>query len=118
MEFFRINGKTFKAPAEITISPEHLDKAERTMDGTMVIDIIGTKKKVDMSWNYLSKEELQILSSETGSDRFSDIAFHNSQTGELETIRARAENLTYMPYYDWVNGRLMWKSVSISFKEK
>lgn len=118
MEFFRINGKAFKSPAEISISPEHLDKAERTMDGTMVIDVIGTKKKVDVSWKYLSKEDLQILSSETGSDRFSDISFHNKETGELETIQARAENLTYMPYYDWSKEKLMWKSVSISFKEK
>lgn len=118
MNFFSINGKTIKAPTEITISPEHLDKAERTLDGTMVIDVIGTKKKVDVSWEYLVKEDLKVLTTESGSDRFSLITFHNGETGELETIVARAENLTYMPYYDWARAQLLWKNVQLSFKEK
>ena len=66
MDFFSINGKSIKAPTEMTISPEHLDKAERTMDGTMVIDIIGTKKKVDVSWEYLTKEDMKTLATESG----------------------------------------------------
>ena len=118
MQFFKINGKDVTAPKEITVSPEHLDKAERTLDGTMVIDVIGTKKKVDVSWEYLVKEDLKVLTAESGSDRFSRITFHNGETGELETIVARAENLTYMPYYDWAKAQLLWKDVSLSFKEK
>ena len=55
MDFFKINGKKIKAPTELTVSPEVLDKAERTVDGTMVVDVIGTKRKVDVSWEYLSK---------------------------------------------------------------
>ena len=82
MEFFSINGKSIKAPTEMTISPEHLDKAERTMDGTMVIDIIGSKKKVDVSWEYLTKEDMKTLATESGSDRFSEISFHDGKTGE------------------------------------
>ena len=118
MEFFKINGKIVKSPKEITISPEHLDNAERTLDGTMVIDIIGTKKKVDVSWEFLCKEDMTTLTTETGSDKFSEITFHDNKTGELTTITARAENLTYMPYYDWTKGQLIWKSVSVSFKQK
>ena len=53
MEFFKINGKSIKAPTEISISYEELDKAERTVDGTMVVDIVGTKRRVDVSWEYL-----------------------------------------------------------------
>lgn len=59
MDFFKISGKKIKAPTELTVSPEVLDKAERTVDGTMVVDIIGTKRKVDVSWEYLSKEDTQ-----------------------------------------------------------
>lgn len=118
MRFFKINGKDITAPKEIMVSPEHLDKAERTLDGTMVIDIIGTKKKVDVSWEYLPKEDMKLLTTETGSDRFCEITFHDDETGELASITARAENLTYMPYYDWAKGQLIWKSVSVSFKQK
>lgn len=118
MEFFSINGKSIKAPKEMTISPEHLDKAERTMNGTMVIDIIGTKKKVDVSWEYLSKDDMKILATESGSDKFSEISFHDEKTGELIQMTAKAESLTYTPYYDWVKAQLIWKSVSVTFKER
>ncbi len=47
MDFFKVNGKKIKAPTELTVSPEILDKAERTVDGTMVVDIIGTKKRIN-----------------------------------------------------------------------
>ena len=47
MDFFKINGKQIKPPKEISVSPEVLDKSERTADGTLVVDIIGTKRKVD-----------------------------------------------------------------------
>ena len=45
MDFLLINGKAIKPPKEITVSPEVLDKSERTADGTLVVDIIGTKEK-------------------------------------------------------------------------
>lgn len=69
MDFFKVNGKKIKAPAELTVSSEILDKAERTVDGTMVVDIIGTKRKVDVSWEYLSKEDMTTLTKTIGGDR-------------------------------------------------
>lgn len=73
MDFFKVNGKKIKAPTEITVSPEVLDKAERTVDGTMVVDIIGTKRKVDVSWEYLSKEDMTTLTKAIGGDKFAEI---------------------------------------------
>ena len=53
MEFFRVNNTKMKSPTELTVSSEILDKAERTVYGTMVVDIIGVKQNVDVSWEYL-----------------------------------------------------------------
>lgn len=117
-EFFKVNGKTISPPTELTVSPEQLDKVERTLDGTMVVDIIGMKRKVDLTWNYMSKEDMSTLAKETTGGGFVQIIFHDNVTGELITMTARAENLAYMPHYDWAGGRLMWKTVSVSFKEK
>lgn len=118
MEFLKLNGQTIKSPTEITVSPENLDKAERTMDGTMVVDIIGTKCKLDVRWEYLPKEDMAILANATKSDAFTLVSFHDKITGTLVTITARAEGLTYSPFYDWARDRLMWKGVAITFKEK
>lgn len=118
MDFFKINGKKIKAPTELTVSPEVLDKAERTVDGTMVVDVVGTKRKVDVSWEYLSKEDMTVLAKAIGGDKFAEITFHDNGTGSLITMTARSEGLTYAPHYDWAKSRLMWKSVSVSFMEK
>ena len=95
-----------------------LDKSERTADGTLVVDIIGTKRKVDANWEYLSAEDMMTLQKETGGGAFTELTFHDNDTGELVTIAARSDGITYMPHYDWARGRIMWKSVSLSFKER
>lgn len=118
MDFFKINGKKIKAPTELTVSPEVLDKAERTVDGTMVVDIVGTKRIVDVSWEYLSKEDMTVLTKAVGGDKFAEITFHDNGTGNLVTMTARSEGLTYAPHYDWAKAKLMWKSVSVSFTER
>ncbi|MCM1296233.1 MAG: hypothetical protein NC311_11885 [Muribaculaceae bacterium] len=118
MDFFKVNGKKIKAPTELTMSQEILDKAERTVDGTMVVDVIGTKRKVDVSWEYLSKEDMTTLAKEIGGDKFAEIAYHDNATGDLVTMTGRSGGLTYMPHYDWAKGKIMWKSVSLSFTER
>lgn len=118
MDFFKVNGKKIKAPTEIAVTPEILDKAERTVDGTMVVDIIGTKRKVDVNWEYLSKEDMTTLTKAIGSDKFTDISFHDNGTGSLVTMTARSEGITYQPHYDWAKGKIMWKSVSVTFTER
>ena len=118
MDFFKISGKKIKAPTELSISPEILDKAERTVDGTMVVDIIGTKRRVDVSWEYLSKEDMTTLTKAIGSDKFTVIEFRDTATSNMVTMTARSEGLTYAPHYDWAKSRLMWKSVSVSFTER
>ena len=117
-EFFRINSKAIKAPTEITCSADSLDKEERTVDGTMVVDLVGSKRKLDVSWEFLSKEDMKLLSAETKSGTFVTVTYNDSTTGELTSMTARAKDLQYQPYYDWAKSRLMWKGVSISFVER
>lgn len=118
MEFFRVNGIAIKAPTEITISPENLDKAERTMDGTLVVDVIGTKRKIDVKWDYLSKKDMTTLANATKNSAFTIVTFHDKLTSALITMTARGEGLTYSPHYNWSKGVLLWKSVAVSFKER
>ena len=117
-EFFRINSKIVKAPKEITCSAESLDKEERTMDGTMVVDLVARKRKIDVNWEYLSKADMQILANETKSGTFVTVTYHDNATGELVSMVARVKDFQYQPYYDWAKSRLMWKGVTISFVER
>ena len=118
MEFFKLNGTKIAAPTEISISLESLDKVERTMDGTMVVDIIGEKRSVEVTWEYLSKEDMTKLSTAVKNSKFVNVSFHDKETGNLVTMEAHGEGLTYLPYFDWVKNKLLWKTVSIVFREK
>jgi hypothetical protein len=64
MDFFKINGRTIKPPKNIGHSVEILDKVERTLNGTMVVDKVGMKKKIDVSWDYLDIDNMKILQEE------------------------------------------------------
>ena len=118
MIFFRINSKTVKAPKSISFSFESLDKEERTMDGTMVVDIIGQKRKINASWDYLPKTDMKTLADEINSSPFVTVSAHDNSTGELVTITGRAKDFKYEPYYEWSKSRLVWKSVSVDFVER
>lgn len=118
MQFFKINSKTIQSPTEITVSEEDLNKAERTMDGTMVIDVIGKKTKLDVNWEYLRKEEMQLLRSVVNGGTFVTVSYHSPETGEMVTMTAQAEGFSFQPYYDWAKGELLWRGVSVSFTEK
>ena len=118
MEFFKINNKTIASPTEISNSFESLDKQERTMDGTMVVDEIGKKNKVDVKWEYLSKEDMKTLTNELWSSTFVTVSFRDKDSGDLVTMHAVGKDLSYSPHYNWVRSCLMWKSVSVSFVER
>ena len=118
MDFFKINGRSLHSPKDISESYDILDKIERTLDGTMVVDIIGNKIKIDVSWDYLSNKDMMILKEELFKNTFVTVTFHSPDTGELQTIEARTRDFNYQPSYDWTRSKLIWKSVSVSFEEK
>lgn len=117
MIFFQINGKNITSPKEISHSSDILDKIERTMDGTMVVDIIGKKERIDVSWDYLSKDQMMILNNEVKASNFITISYRSIEDGSLITLLTVFKDLTYSPGYDWVGNKVIWKNVSISFEE-
>lgn len=118
MVFFKINNKTISSPKEISHSYEILDKTERTLNGTLVVDIIGKKKQIDVTWEYLSKEDMTILTEEVNTNTFQDIEYIDPETGEATTMVGRLKDFTYSPGYDWVNTKVRWNNVTVSFVEK
>jgi hypothetical protein len=55
----KIAGTTVKTPTELKIGRFDLSKSGRTASGKMVMDIIATKRRVDVVWKMLKDSELQ-----------------------------------------------------------
>ncbi len=118
MIFFQINGRTITSPKDISHSYDILDKVDRTIDGTMVVDIVGKKAKLDVTWDYLSREDMIILNNEMQSSSFISINFRDIDDGQLTSASVKVKDVSYSPGYDWVNNKVIWRNVFISFEER
>ncbi|MDD4003448.1 MAG: hypothetical protein PHE12_04550 [Clostridia bacterium] len=113
MIFFKINSKTLsKNPSDIENGKMILQNAERTIDGTLSVDIIAVKDKVTFYWDYLSDVDFKKLKSEINQSAFVIIEYYDESH---KSITANAEDISYSPYYS--KGTLIWKDVSLSFVE-
>lgn len=54
----KINGVELTTPSEYQVGIQDISKAERNANGTMIIERIATKRKIELAWKYLSKENL------------------------------------------------------------
>jgi hypothetical protein len=62
MALVSIGGVDLPTPSELQVGIMDLSKAERNAKGTMIIERIATKRKLELSYSYLSRTELsQVL---------------------------------------------------------
>jgi hypothetical protein len=116
--FLKINDIVIAPPKEIAYSYENLNKEERSLDGTLLIDIISKKLMLNITWEYLKDSDMKIIENEINESKFVKLEYLDNLTSKLVEIEGSAGEFSYQPYYDWANDRLMWKSVSLTFKEK
>lgn len=119
MVLFKINSKTLnRNPTEINQSKYKLQKTDRTIDGTLIADIIAVKNKVSFTWDYLTRADLKKLIDEVNADTFSTIEYTDPDSATLKQITGHADDISYMPHYDNRTGTIIWKEVKVSFEEK
>lgn len=118
MIFLKVNDIVVAPPKEIAYSYENLNKEERSLDGTLLIDIISKKLVLTITWDYLKETDMKIIEREINATKFVKLEYLDNLTSQLVQIEASAGDFSYQPYYDWTNDRLMWKSVSLTFREK
>jgi len=122
MILFKINSKTLsKNPTSIEQGKFKLQQTDRTINGTMVVDIIAIKNKVTLQWDYMSDSDLRKLLAEIESTVFPTIEFTDPKSlapNPLITITADTSNIDYSPHYDSKSQSIIWKDVSVSFVER
>lgn len=56
-----INSVQISTPSNFDIGVEDITKSERNANGTMIIEIIATKRKLELKYKYLSNADLTTL---------------------------------------------------------
>ncbi len=116
MKFIKINGESLsRQPTSIEQRLVKLKKEDRTIDGTLVVDIIGIKNKIKVQWDYISSTDMSKLQYLIAEKDFLTISYQNGK--KQENVIAETSELSYTPYYDSRTKSIIWKGVSLEFSE-
>lgn len=111
-----INQVAIPTPSDLTVSIMDISKAERNAAGTMVIERIATKRKLELSYAYLSKEQAQQVLTAVSAVTFT-VTYIDPQTGATRTITCYAGDRS-AGFLDVKNGIPRYRDVKFNLIEK
>lgn len=113
----KINGVQIPTPSSYRVGIMDISgNAERTASGLMVRDIIATKRKIELSWNYLSQEDVsKILNLVSGA--FFKVEYIDPQDNTVKTGIFYAGDRT-VEALDYRNGRIRYQNLKFNLIER
>lgn len=84
MALIKINGVEIPTPSDYVPGIMDISKAERNANGTMIIERITTKRKLELSWKTLSTEDLSKILSAVSAVFFT-VEYHDPQDNSVRT---------------------------------
>lgn len=111
-----IAGTQVAKPAEVKVGRFDLTKASRTASGKMVMDVIATKRRVDVTWKMLPDADLQqIIGLITAHKPFFSLQYPDA--GGTATMTCYAGDINTSLWHT-INGVRYWSEVTIPFIEQ
>ena len=112
----KIAGVSVKAPTDLKIGRFDLTKSGRTASGKMVMDVIATKRRVDVVWKILPDDELKkIIDVITANKPFFSLEYPDA--GGTKTMTCYAGDIVTSLWHT-KNGIRYWEEVTIPFIEQ
>lgn len=112
----KINGVELPTPSGYNVGIQDISKAERNANGTMIIERIATKRKLEVAWEYLSQEELSRVLTLV-SPVFFAVEYIDPQEGTKKTGTFYAGDRTPKAM-DFKNGKIRWKDINFNLIER
>jgi len=106
-----------KTPTELKVGIFRLSKAERLASGKMVMDIIATKRRLDLSWEIIEDNELQKILDLLDSRVFHKVVYPDPQSGEEYPITAYVGDINQEIFQER-GGIRYWRDVSMALIEQ
>jgi hypothetical protein len=111
-----IAGTQVTRPAEVKVGRFDLTKSGRTASGRMVMEVIATKRRVDVTWKYLPDPDLQtILNVLAANKPFFELQYPDA--GGQQTMICYAGDINTSLWHTR-GGVRYWEEVSTSFIEQ
>jgi hypothetical protein len=116
MALITVDGIALPTPSEMSVGVMDLSKAERNANGLMLIERIATKQKIEMTWGYLTENQLKTLLSAV-SPVFFSVTYPDPQTALIKTgtFYVGDRNMGVLDYFD---GIIRYKDLGMNFIER
>lgn len=112
----KIDGVTIPSPTEFTVGIQDISKAERNARGTMIMEIIATKRRIDLTWNHLTRQEYQQLLTLV-SPTFFLVEYPDPQTGNMRTGTFYVGDRTIGGMV-FIDGEMKWRDCKFPLIER
>lgn len=112
----KVNGVALPTPSSLTVSVFDIyDSTDRDSTGTIHLDYIATKHKLECTWNFLTQEQMTNLL-DTIKDVSFSLEYTEPQDGTLKTIDVYKGDRT-IPVLDFLDGKARYKDFKVNFIE-
>jgi hypothetical protein len=111
-----INNVLIPSPSTFKVGIMDISNAERNAKGTMLIDRIATKRKLDVSWRDLKGNDLAELLQLVNSVYFF-VKYYDPMTNRLETKTFYVGDRN-IGMFSYNNGNPIWDEISFNFIER
>jgi hypothetical protein len=111
-----IGGTSVKTPSDYSVGIFDIDKAERNANGNAILENITKKRKLELTWKYLSKAELNTIQGLVkGASRTFTVTYIDLD-GESASGTFYSGDLVPSAM-DYLNSVIRWKNVRLSLIE-
>lgn len=112
----RINNVDMPTPSGYTVGIMDITNAERNSKGTMFIDLIATKRKLELEWRVLAQEDMtKVLNVLESSITFS-VTYIDPKTGTNKTGMFYKGDRS-IPMLDFLDGKARWENFKVNLIE-
>lgn len=118
MYIIKINGIKMPSPTDIsvTIADISSENSKRNARGDMLIDRITTKRKLELSWDIISLEDMS-LTLKLVKDIFFTVEYPDPEEGKFLTKTFYVGDRT-APILAYKEGKPIWKNVKFNLIER
>ncbi|MEG2291605.1 MAG: DUF6711 family protein [Clostridium sp.] len=116
MELIKINGVEIPTPSTYQIGIQDISNAERNANGTMIIERIATKRKIELSWNLLDRTKASILLNAV-SQIFFEVQYVDPEDNGIKTGTFYCGDRT-IPMITFVKGVPKYKGITFNIIER
>lgn len=115
MSVLKIGGAEMPTPSAMSPMIYDITEAERDSTGTMHIDLVATKYKLECSWAYLTQEQMTQILNAINPITF-DVTFTDPKSGSAKTINVYKGDRT-IPVLRVKDGKNEYKDFKVNFIE-